>query len=84
MKDFKSEEAKKLYQESVDKLKRLKTLYVLLDGKRRELFLTDDEQDKLVISEDIVQLEQEINDLQKQHVDLMVQSRRLELAKVFS
>ena len=60
----------------------MKTLYVLLDGKRRELFLTDDDQDKAIISADIVALEEEINEFQRLHQDYMLQSRRAEIMEL--
>ena len=82
LKEFKSDEARKLYEESVNKRTRMKTLYVLLDGKRRELFLTDDDQDKAIISADIVALEEEINEFQRLHQDYMLQSRRAEIMEL--
>lgn len=79
MAQFKSETAKALYVKVQEIDKRLLTLNRLLEGKRREFFFSNNEEDKQVLRDEILSLEVEI----RKHKDLfneyILQTRREEI-----
>ena len=79
MAQFKSETAKALYVKVQEIDKRLPTLNRLLEGKRREFFFSNNEEDKQVLRDEILSLEVEI----RKHKDLfneyILQTRREEI-----
>lgn len=76
---FVSEDAKKLFDKIVDADKRLESLYIILDGKRRSFLFSENEQDKQILRTEILSLENDIlryKDLVKEYT---LQTRRAEL-----
>lgn len=60
MSQFRSEEAKSLYLKVQETEKRLLTLLRLLEGKRREFFFSDVEEDKNILRAEVVDLELDV------------------------
>jgi hypothetical protein len=79
MAQFVSEDAKALYVESQDVDKRLLTLERLLEGKRREFFFAESEDDKNALRVEILELEKEVRKYKKLFDEYMLQIRREEL-----
>lgn len=81
MSQFKSEEAKSFYMKVQDTEKRLLTLLRLLEGKRREFFFCDIEEDKNVLREEVLELERDVRRY-KELIDEYVYQTRCEEIKV--
>jgi hypothetical protein len=79
MAQFKSEEAKVLYVKAQEADKRLLTLNRLLDGKRREFFFSEIEEDKVGLKLEILELEKEIRRYKELFNEYILQTRREEL-----
>jgi hypothetical protein len=79
---FKSKEAKALFLKVQDTERRLLTLKRLLEGKRREFFFSENENDKNVLRTEILDLEVEVrkyNDLLNEYI---LQTRREEIKEL--
>ncbi len=79
LEQFVSDDARKLFDKIVDTDKRLESLFIILDGKRRTFLFSENEQDKQILRTEILSLENDIlryKDLVKEYT---LQTRRAEL-----
>lgn len=79
MTQFKSEEAKKLYIKSQEADKRLCTLLRLLEGKRREFFFSDIEEDQNILRAEILELEADVRKYKDMVENYILQTRKEEI-----
>jgi hypothetical protein len=82
MAQFKSEDAKGLYLKAQEADKRYLTLKRLLEGKRREFFFSNSEEDKEVLRKEILDLEVEIRKYKDLVEEYLLQTRREEIKAI--
>ena len=82
MAQFKSEEAKGLYVKAQEADKRYLTLKRLLEGKRREFFFSNSEEDQEILKQEILNLEIEIRKYKDLLEEYILQTRREELKAI--
>jgi hypothetical protein len=82
MAQFKSEDAKGLYVKAQEADKRYLTLKRLLEGKRREFFFSNSEEDKEVLRKEILDLEVEIRKYKDLVEEYLLQTRREEIKAI--
>lgn len=82
MAQFRSEEAKASYIKSQDAEKRLSTLMILLEGKRREFFFSDVEEDQNILRTEILELEAEVRKYKDLVDEYILQTRREEIKEL--
>ena len=78
---FKSEEAKTLYIKAEETKRRLSTLIRLLEGKRREFFFSETE-DQDILRVEILELEAEVRKYKDLVDDYILQTRRAEIKQL--
>ena len=79
MAQFQSEEAKALYVKAQEADRRLSTLQRLLEGKRREFFFSEVEEDQTVLRTEILDLEKEVRVYEDLVDEYILQTRREEI-----
>lgn len=82
MAQFKSETAKALYVKAQEADKRLLTLKRLLEGKRREFFFSERDEDKVALRSEILELEMEIRKYKDLFAEYILQTRREEIKEL--
>lgn len=80
---FRSEDAKALYIKFLETDKRLKTLLILLEGKRREFLFSSSESDKIALRTEILALEDDVVCYTDLVYEYILQTRRAELSVIY-
>lgn len=76
---FVSEDAKLLCQKVIETEKRLSTIVILLEGKRKEFMFLDKDEDKQQLRIDIMEMEKDVIRYQGLVQEFILQTRRAEL-----
>lgn len=79
--DFKSDEARALYQMNMEMDQQIKTLSILIENKRSEYTATETEEERKIIAPELLSLELKLNDLQRKKRTLELQIRSIEIKK---
>jgi hypothetical protein len=82
MVQFKSDEAKALYVKAQEADERLQTLLRLLEGKRREFFFSEIEEDQEILRAEILGLEADVRKYKDLVDEYILQTRREEIKQL--
>ncbi len=81
-KQFVSNDARILYEKVIETDNKLNTALILLDGKRRELMLSDNAEDRASLSAEIIQMESDVIKYKELLDEYVLQTRRAELKEL--
>ena len=80
--DFKSDEARALYQMNMEMDQQIEILSILIENKRSQYTATETEEERRIIAPELLSLELKLNDLQRKKRTLELQIRSIEIKKI--